>query len=172
MLDRRYVAVIITASLGTTSLLLLIPKRVDTTWAAIGIAAAGWCIAIAILIELFWHRKETRQIVASTIQDGNLSTPARRNALTPSSQVAEFRERNVGIEVVVADQPNPLRSPARESVDTSENHPPSPRKVWEQRPTNLSVAREAIRDDYGERSVESVQGSTPLRAQRDDVEKD
>ena len=172
MLNRRYVAVIITASLGTTSLLLIIPKRVDTTWAAVGLAAVGWCIAVGLCIDLFCNRKETRQIVASTIQDGNLSTPPGYNAPTSSSQVAELRQGGVGIEIVVADQPNPLRSLPRESVDTQANHPPSSGKVWKQRSANISMAREEIRDDYGERSIESVQGSNPLFTQRNASEKD
>lgn len=155
MINRHYLGLSIVAIFALLSLLLLlIPGRADTTWTSIGICSLGFIIAIALLVDIL---KSTKGIVAPSIQDGNLSTPTRRNALASSSQVAQLREEHVSIEVVVTSQPNPLRSPAREGLDTSSNHPPSPREVWEQRPANLSVAREAIRDDHGKRSIESIQ---------------
>ena len=169
MPNRHYVAISIVATLGLSALLLLIPGRTDTTWTSIGISATGFVIAVAILIHIF---KPTKRIVAPSIQDGNLSTPARRNALASSSEMAQLREGAISIEVVVPSQSNPLRSPAREGLDTAANHPPSPRAVWEQRPADISVARETLRDDHSKRSVESIQVLSSSSPARDDAQKD
>lgn len=172
MPDRRYIGVGITASIAVTSLLLLIPGRTDTTWAAIGLACFGWCIAVGLLIDLLWVRKPTRRILPSRIQHGNLPTSPRRNALASSSEVAQLREGATFIEVVVASQSNPLRSPTRESVDTPSHHSPPSGEVREQRPTNVPVACETLRDDYSQRGIEGVQVLSSSSPPRNDAQKD
>ena len=172
MPDRRYIGVGITSSIALTSLLLLIPGRTDTYWASIGLACFGWCIAVGLLVDLLWVRKPTRRILPSRIQHGNLPTSPRRNALASSSEVAQLREGVTFIEVVVASQSNPLRPSPREGVDTQTNHSSSSGEVREQRPTDISVARETLRDDYSERGIEGVQVLSSSSASRDDAQKD
>ena len=172
MPDRRYIGVGITASIALISLLLLIPGRTDTSWAAIGLACFGWCIAIGLLVDLLWVRKPTRRILPSRIQHGNLPASPRRNALASSSEVAQLREGATFIEVVVASQSNPLRSTPREGVDTQTNHSSPSGEVREQRPADVPVARETLRDDYSERGIEGVQDVAPSSAPGDDAQKD
>ena len=131
---RNIVLSVSAASCAICALLLLIPGDSTYNWVSVGFTCIAWILISTLIVLLVIERR----------QYGHFQSSTRNNASAPPSQMVVLRERSHIHSILEGSQSNPLRQGTRKGVDASSNTSSINPATWNERPTNIAVACEAV----------------------------